>query len=173
MVFQTGYRRSSLRLPRKNPNVPRYKKKSLICFPQRKLCVSYTRKTTNSSNNNNNNNNLYFMFLVLYFCCFIFALMAEQQYGASCKNGAFFRSITLFYIRLLSPRGEWAWGQDSSVDMTTRYGLLGPGIESRWGRDFPHPFGTVLWPTQPPIQWAPGLSRGQSGRGVALTIHPI
>jgi hypothetical protein len=28
---------------------------------------------------------------------------------------------------------------DSSVDMATRYGLNGPGIESRWGRDFPHP----------------------------------
>ena len=27
-------------------------------------------------------------------------------------------------------------GQDSSVGMATRYGLLGPGIESHWGRDF-------------------------------------
>ena len=24
--------------------------------------------------------------------------------------------------------------------MATRYGLDGPGIESRWGREFPHPF---------------------------------
>jgi hypothetical protein len=30
-------------------------------------------------------------------------------------------------------------GRDSSVGMATRYGLCGPGIESRWGRDFPHP----------------------------------
>ena len=30
-------------------------------------------------------------------------------------------------------------GQDSSVGMATRYGLDGPGIESRWGRDFPPP----------------------------------
>jgi hypothetical protein len=29
----------------------------------------------------------------------------------------------------------------------TRYGLNGPGIESRWGRDFPHPFITALGPT--------------------------
>jgi hypothetical protein len=27
-------------------------------------------------------------------------------------------------------------GRDSSVDITTRYGLGGPGIESRWGAKF-------------------------------------
>ena len=27
------------------------------------------------------------------------------------------------------------------------------------------------WATQPPIQWAQSLSRGESGRGVALTTH--
>ena len=30
-------------------------------------------------------------------------------------------------------------GRDSSVGIATRYGLDGPGIESRWRRDFPHP----------------------------------
>jgi hypothetical protein len=30
-------------------------------------------------------------------------------------------------------------GRDSSVGIATRYGLDGPGIESRWGRDFRHP----------------------------------
>ena len=29
-------------------------------------------------------------------------------------------------------------GRDSSVGIATRYGLDGPGIESRWGGDFPH-----------------------------------
>ena len=43
---------------------------------------------------------------------------------------------------------------------STRYGLDGPGIESRWGRDFLYPFKTALGPAQPPIQWEPGLSRG-------------
>ena len=58
------------------------------------------------------------------------------------------------------------------VGIATRYGLQGPVIESRWGRDFPHLSKPALGPTQPPIQWAPGLYRGLSGRGVALTTHP-
>jgi hypothetical protein len=48
-------------------------------------------------------------------------------------------------------------GRDSSVGLATRYGLGGPGIESRWGRDFPHPSRLALGPTQPPIQWIPRL----------------
>jgi len=51
-------------------------------------------------------------------------------------------------------------GRDSSVGIATRYGLDSPGIESRWGRDFPHPSRTALGPTQPPTQWTQGLSRG-------------
>jgi hypothetical protein len=50
----------------------------------------------------------------------------------------------------------------------TRYGLDGTGIESRWGRDFPHPSRPALWPTQSPLKWVPGLSPGikRPGRGV-------
>ena len=59
----------------------------------------------------------------------------------------------------------------SAVGIATRYGLDGPGIESRWGRDFPHPYWPALGPTQHPIQWIPGLSPGvkRPGRGVE---HP-
>jgi hypothetical protein len=52
-------------------------------------------------------------------------------------------------------------GRDSSVGIATRYGLDGPGIESRLGRDFPHPFRRALGPNQPPIHWVPGLCRGK------------
>ena len=52
-----------------------------------------------------------------------------------------------------------AW-PDSSVGIATGYGLDGPVIESQWGRNFPHPSRPALVPTQPPMQWIAGLSRG-------------
>ena len=43
-------------------------------------------------------------------------------------------------------------GRDSSVCIATRYGLDDPKIESRLGRDFPHPSRPALGPTRPPSQ---------------------
>ena len=40
-------------------------------------------------------------------------------------------------------------GPGSVVGIATGYGLDGPGIESRWGRDFPHLCRPALGPTQP------------------------
>jgi len=56
-------------------------------------------------------------------------------------------------------------GRDSSVSIATSYGLDGPGIESRWVRIFPHPSRSALGPTQPPIQWVPGLFLGGKAAG--------
>ena len=42
------------------------------------------------------------------------------------------------------------------LSTATRYRLNGPGIEARWGRDFPHPSRPSLGPTPPPVQRVPG-----------------
>jgi hypothetical protein len=47
-----------------------------------------------------------------------------------------------------------------SVGIATAYSLDDPGIETRWGLNFPHLSVTTLRPTQPTVQWVPGLSRG-------------
>jgi hypothetical protein len=46
------------------------------------------------------------------------------------------------------------------VGLVARYELDGPVIEFRWGRDFSHASIPALGPTQPPVQWVLGLSRG-------------
>ena len=63
----------------------------------------------------------------------------------------------------------------NNVDFSERSGPGSVvGIESEWGRDFPHLSRSAVGPTQPPAQWVPSLSPGvQSGRGVTLTPHPL
>jgi len=55
--------------------------------------------------------------------------------------------------------------QDSVVGIATRYGLDGPGTETRGRERFSEPI-------QPPIQWVPGLSRGHNCQRVAFTTYP-
>jgi len=54
---------------------------------------------------------------------------------------------------------ETGFGPGSIVGIVTDYALDGPGIEYRWGRDFTHLSIPALEPTQPSVQWVPGISR--------------
>jgi len=55
----------------------------------------------------------------------------------------------------------------------TCYGVDGPGIESRWGRHFPHLSRPALGPTQPPVQWVPGVSPGKERPGRDVDPSPL
>ena len=64
--------------------------------------------------------------------------------------GAMYLSVSTHMLS--NRRGVTLGGRDSSVGIVTGYRLDGPGIESRWERDFPHPSRPALPPTHPPIQ---------------------
>jgi len=52
-------------------------------------------------------------------------------------------------------------GPGSIVGIATAYGLDGQGIETRWEGDLPHLYRRALRPTQPPVKWVAGISRGK------------
>jgi len=65
-------------------------------------------------------------------------------------------------------------GPDSLVSVATGYGLDGPGIESRWGRDFPQLSRSALGAHPASCTMSTRSFRGvKSSRGVTLTPHPL
>jgi len=52
----------------------------------------------------------------------------------------------------------------------TRYGLDGPGLESRSGRKFPYPPIPALGPKQLPVQWVTGIDKAAGASRWASTI---
>ena len=67
------------------------------------------------------------------------------------------------------PALDMSGGPGSAVGIATGYGLAGPGIESRWWRDFRYLSRPALGPTRPPGSF-PGV---KSGWGVTLTLQPL
>ena len=74
------------------------------------------------------------------------------------------KSICLNYIYICEP--------GSLVGIASGYGLDGPGIESRCGRDFPHLSKPALGTTQPPVQWVPGFSGVKELPGRDAVLSP-
>ena len=83
-----------------------------------------------------------------------------------------FLCCRLMMVRFRAKPSGQECGRDSSVGKATRYGLDGPGIECRWWREFPQPSRTALGPTQPPIQWVPGLYQRVKRPGRGLDHRP-
>ena len=61
--------------------------------------------------------------------------------------------------------------RDSAVGIATGYGLEGPGIESRWGWDFPYPSRPALRPPQPSYTMCTGSFWGVKWQGCGVD-HP-
>jgi hypothetical protein len=75
-------------------------------------------------------------------------LLIILHLSEKCKSRCGQKMYFLIKTTVLTSRGP-----GSSVGIATGYRLDGPGIESRWGRNFPHLSIPVLGPTQPPVQW--------------------
>jgi hypothetical protein len=80
------------------------------------------------------------------------ALFSGRTTFFLCKCENYFENI---FRLLMAFRGP-----GSVVGIATGYRLDSPGIESQWGRGFPHLSRPALGPTQPPVKWVPVFSRG-------------
>jgi len=68
------------------------------------------------------------------------------------------RSKTLMNKINLNTSSSSDSGPGSSVGIATDYGLDGPG-SNPGGDEIFRPFRSAMGPTQPPVQWVPGLFR--------------
>ena len=123
----------------------------LLCFTTSSLYHSYSSVL------------LYFLPFLLSAILFSSLITSISFVLCPCTCDHYFPPLCLSLCGYISVSCDWRyaelhlWGRYSAVSRATSYGLEGPGIESWWGRDFPHPSRPVLGPTEPPIQWVLGL----------------
>jgi hypothetical protein len=86
-----------------------------------------------------------------------FLVSSNKNHDYVCHDTNFPIEIIYFCLLIYSMTDL---GRYISVSIATRYELDGQGIESRWGQDFPHSSRPTVGPTQPLMEWVPGLSRG-------------
>jgi hypothetical protein len=87
------------------------------------------------------------MMMMIMVVVVVVVVVLSSSSSPSSFRGALFlqRNSTMFSVLFYTN------GQGSSAGIATGYGLDGPGIESRWRRDFPHLSRPALGPTQPPV----------------------
>jgi hypothetical protein len=83
-------------------------------------------------------------------------MLTDKHSDFHSNTTVYFYSFAACFFRYFNQHQTKPWFENSNTD----YGLDGPGIESPWGRYFSHLFRPALRPTQPPVQWVPGVSWG-------------
>jgi hypothetical protein len=90
--------------------------------------------------------------------------LPQQNLGLKVEQTEIILSSKMYFANSRNYVTYWARG--SSVGIATRYGLEDPGSNTAGAR-FSVTIQTAFGPTQPPLQWVPGLFGGKVGRGVA------